>query len=287
MAAGKSLIFGNQSQLQGSGAIAGGTGSSFGYGSNLGSTFAGTIGGSMAVVKSGTSNLTLSGSNMYTGGTVVGGGTLTTTATGTLGDPSGGLAISSSSGATVLNLGNNQTVGGLSGSVSGAGSTATLNIGAGAMLNINQSATTSYGGAIVNSGTLDKAGSGPLRVGPIDGAGSVAVEEGSSLTANHIIESALSIGGTTMSFGQMVIAPSDASGNSLANPAVADAAGPLGVASVVPTGTFGDEGPGLGNNLDAGRSSSAVPEPASLVAAVIGIVLAISPKIRFARRNAI
>jgi hypothetical protein len=61
----------------------------------------------------------------------------------------------------------------------------------------------------------------------------------------------------------------------------------LGVASVVPTGTFGDEGPGLGNNLDAGRSSSAAPEPASLVAAVIGIVLAISPKIRFARRNAI
>ena len=131
MAAGKALIFGNQSQLLGAAAVTGGAGSSFGYSSNLNATFAGTIGGSMAVAKSGTSSLTLSGANTYTGGTVVSGGTLTTTATGTLGDTSGGLAINSSGGTTVVNLGSSQTVGSLSGTVSGTGSTATLNIAAG------------------------------------------------------------------------------------------------------------------------------------------------------------
>ncbi len=308
MAAGKALVFANQSQLQGSGAITGGAGSSFGYGSNLSGTFAGTIGGSMAVAKSSASSLTFSGANTYTGGTVVSGGTLATTATGTLGDPSGGLAINSGGGATVVNLGNTQTVGSLSGTVTGAGSTATLNIAAGRTLTVNQSATTSYGGAIVNSGTLDKTGSGPLRVGPIDGTGSVAVEAGSSLTANHIIQTALAIGGTASSFGLAVIAPSDASGNSLAATDRSGSASPLSIASALsPTGSFGT---GASSDLSAidseatdlsddsnlaavaerrgvGGSSTAVPEPSSLVAAVLGILLAISRKIRFARGTAI
>jgi autotransporter-associated beta strand protein len=307
MAAGKALILGNQSQLQGAGIITGGVGSSLGYGSNLNGTFAGTIGGSMAVAKSGASTLTLSAANTYSGGTIVSGGTLATTATGSLGDASGGLSINSvGGGATVLNLGNNQTVGSLSGTVSGAGSTATLNIAAGAMLRVNQTVATSFGGATVNSGTLDKAGSGPLRVGPIDGTGSVVVEAGSSLTANHIIQSALAISGTAGSIGQVVIAASDASGNSLtasgepAGSVMADALAstePFGTGASSETAATGadatrlDKTPQLNVALTSSGAhvgaSSAVPEPSSLLLAIFALALAISLRIRFPRGNSI
>jgi hypothetical protein len=306
-AAGKALVFGNQSQLQGTGAISGGVGSSLGYGSNLDGMFAGTIGGSMAVAKSGMSTLTLSGANSYLGGTIVSGGTLATTASGSLGDASGGLSINSvGGGATVLILANNQTVGSLSGTVSGAGSTATLNIAAGATLRVNQLAATSFGGATANSGTLDKAGSGPLRVGAIDGNGSVVVEAGSSLTANHIIQSALAISGTAGSIGQVVIAASDASGNSLAAGQLAAGSivsdslaptGPFGTSAPRETGLIGSEAMGLNDipelTVDTmssavrAEATSAVPEPSSLLLTVLALVLAISSRIRFPRSNSI
>ena len=309
MAAGKALIFGNQSRLQGSGTLTGGAASSVVYGSNLSGTFAGTIGGSLAVAKSGASTLTLSGANSYTGGTAVSGGTLATTASGSLGASSGSLSINSvDGGATVLNLGNNQTVGSLSGTVSGSGSTAILNIAAGSTLTVNQSAPTSFGGATVNSGTLDKAGTGSLRVGPIDGSGTVIVEAGSSLTANHIIQTALIIGGTSGSLGQAVVAPSDASGNSLAAasnsesaiPAgliVADALAPFGISdssepsAIGTSGSLPDKFPEIAASATSdwapGASSSAVPEPPSLALAALAIVLVIAPRIRFASRHAL
>jgi fibronectin-binding autotransporter adhesin len=309
MAAGKALIFGNQSRLQGSGTLSGGAAGSVVYGSNLSGMFTGTVSGWLALAKSGASTLTLSGANSYTGGTAVSGGTLATTASGSLGASSGSLSINSvDGGATVLNLGNNQTVGSLSGTVSGPGSTATLNIAAGSTLTVNQSAATSFGGATVNSGTLDKAGSGPLQVAAIDGSGTVIVEAGSSLTANHIIQMALIIGGASGSPGQAVVAPSDASGNSLAaasNPEsaipagliVADSLAPFGVSdssepsAIGTNGTLPDNIPEFAadstSNWVPGASSSAVPEPPSLALAALAIVLVIAPRIRFASRNAL
>ena len=53
-------------------------------------------------------------------------------------------------------------------------------------------------------------------VGNVDGTGNLAVDAGSDLTANHIVENALVIGGTSGSSGRVTIAPSDSSGNSLA-----------------------------------------------------------------------
>ncbi len=62
-------------------------------------------------------------------------------------------------------------------------------------------------------------------VGGIDGTGSVVVNAGSDLTANHLNQNALVIGGSFASVATMTIAPSDASGNPLAVTAALGAGG--------------------------------------------------------------
>ena len=62
------------------------------------------------------------------------------------------------------------------------------------------------------------------QVGGIDGSGNTSINAGSDLTANHIIQTTLMIGGTAASAGAVTIAPSDASGEPLV-PAAADGAG--------------------------------------------------------------
>jgi hypothetical protein len=52
-------------------------------------------------------------------------------------------------------------------------------------------------------------------VGGRDVSGGLAVNAGSDLTANHILQTSLMIGGTDASAGVVTIAPSDASGNPL------------------------------------------------------------------------
>jgi alpha-L-arabinofuranosidase len=70
-------------------------------------------------------------------------------------------------------------------------------------------------------------------VGGIDGTGSVVVNTGSDLTANHLNQNALVIGGSSTNFATMTIAPSDASGNPLA---VAAASGAGASVLTAPTG---------------------------------------------------
>jgi hypothetical protein len=53
------------------------------------------------------------------------------------------------------------------------------------------------------------------QVGALDGTGDTVVNAGSDLTANHIVQNALVIGGVAGSPGRVSIAASDASGNSL------------------------------------------------------------------------
>jgi hypothetical protein len=142
------------------------------------------------------------------------------------------------------------------------------------------------------------------QVGNIDGTGSVNVNAGASLTANHINQAALIIGGASGNSGSVVIAPSDANGNALvdASASAPTLAGPL--ASTEPFGADAPtsplplpalssvegagEGPWVrrGTTIDtastngATSSISIVPEPTSAflscLAAVIGLVLAIS-----------
>ena len=97
------------------------------------------------------------------------------------------------------------------------------------------------------------------QVGNIDGAGTTQVNAGSDLTANHIVQSALVIGGTAASFGSVTIAASDADGNPL------DLAhgGPLDVAADGPPNqssgfdSIGSLTPG--DSLSMGDTSSSVP----------------------------
>ena len=80
------------------------------------------------------------------------------------------------------------------------------------------------------------------QVGNIDGSGTTQVNAGSDLTANHIIQSALVIGGTAGSHGLVTIAASDISGNP---PAESD--GLTLATSLTPSGPFGAYGTGFAN----------------------------------------
>jgi autotransporter-associated beta strand protein len=128
----------------------------------------------------------------------------------------------------------------------------------------------------VNIGTL-ASGHGLLvsgthqQVGNIDGAGNTQVNAGSDLTANHIIQGALVIGGTMGNAGRVTIAASDPAGNplveSLATPSASVLAGSLASSSL-----FGDGvdplslTDGLPASSEAGTvGSSAVPEPSTMM----------------------
>ncbi len=73
-----------------------------------------------------------------------------------------------------------------------------------------------------NNNPLIVSGAGrlTLREG-VEGPGNLTVDAGSSLTANHIVQSALVIGGTAGSLATVTIAASDSSGNPLISAAVA------------------------------------------------------------------
>jgi fibronectin-binding autotransporter adhesin len=118
------------------------------------------------------------------------------------------------------------------------------------------------------------------QVGAIDGSGTTQVNAGSDLTANHIIQSALVIGGTAKNPGLLTIDASDASGNPLS-------AEPLIIGSPIEADSLG-EGVHLADatastvngvietissrqiaTTEADRLA-AVPEPSSLLLIVLG-----------------
>ena len=130
-------------------------------------------GASRSITLTGTGSLTLGAANSFTGGTTVNSGTLSTTADGALG--SGPLTVNADDRVTsVVNLGSNETVGGLSGILTGSG-TASVNIAVGKTLTVNQSADAVFagnialaaGGTLRGGGTLAKTGPSALE---IDGA---------------------------------------------------------------------------------------------------------------------
>ena len=162
----------------------------------------GTIGG---VTMNGPGTMALSANNTYSGPTTVNNGTLTTTATGTLGG--GPLAVNGNSGAiSVVSLGKNQSVSSLSGTVSGGGS-ARVNVGAGTTLTVNQSTSPTFAGTIAlasgatvgSGGALAKSGSGTLEIDgglSLDNNSSLAVS-GGKLRLNVASGSASVGGGVT------------------------------------------------------------------------------------------
>jgi hypothetical protein len=114
-------------------------------------------------------------------------------------------------------------------------------------------------------------------IGNIGGNGITQVNAGSDLTANHVIQSALIIGGTATSHGLVTVDASGSSGNpldqNLALPGSQSTDGPFGTAGfgqspIDESGSVIVAGP-----LDRSSSTSsqaAVPEPASIMLLVIG-----------------
>jgi len=132
------------------------------------------------------------------------------------------------------------------------------------------------------------------QAGNIDGFGNVVVNAGSDLTANHIVQSALFIGGTSTSHGLVTIDASNASGNPL---------GQLGEValgdSLAPSGPFGAGGSGLvgmnsggGSELaslspsssDGSGNPSSVPEPSTLLLVLLAITSLIGKRIAIRHR---
>ena len=86
-----------------------------------------------------------------------------------------------------------------------------------------------------NNAALALTGAGILTVRDgIEGTGNLTVNAGSSLTASHVIQNALLIGGTAGSLGRLTIGASDSSGNPLAA-ATTNAEGSSTVASALKT----------------------------------------------------
>jgi autotransporter-associated beta strand protein len=176
----------------------------------------------------------------------------------------------------------------------GSGVTATVANGATLELAGSVSALGTAGGnraSIANnstSGGLLVSGIHQL-VGAIDGTGSTQVNAGSDLTANHIIQSALVIGGTSASLGVVTIDASDASGYPLAgeSPTLIGADNPIAIVSSALGGSdlisnslaSGDSlalgqvsGVSTTSSQPSGQSISAVPEPSTLALECVALV---------------
>jgi autotransporter-associated beta strand protein len=138
------------------------------------------------------------------------------------------------------------------------------------------------------------------QVGNIDGSGTTQVNAGSDLTANHIIQSALAIGGTAKNPGLVTIDASDVLGNPLgeSNPSslsALDLVWPIGVDE--PGRDAGAGSPAIGSSSDTAGSmgfsqqpeainglGAAVPEPNALgVLLPASIVLLVVQLARLAR----
>ena len=133
------------------------------------------------------------------------------------------------------------------------------------------------------------------QVGNIDGSGTTQVNAGSDLTADHIIQSALIIGGAAGNPALVTIDASDANGNPLGQPSGIDLAGSLsasgpfgeGVISSTSMSSFATDStdlavPAAANSVGIGNASQ-VPEPSTLLLALLAVLGAVG--IQFVRHH--
>jgi autotransporter-associated beta strand protein len=161
-------------------------------------TIGGAISGAGGITKNGSSTLTLSANNTYTGATTISAGTLEVSSTGLLGGGSYFAAISNA-GSLLLGSNSNQTLGGV---ISGAG--ALTKNGTGSL--ILSGANTYTGNTTVNSGTLLLSGAG--KVGP----GSLSVASGATFALNSWSQTVAGLSGAgNITWGQSASTVSDGS----------------------------------------------------------------------------
>ncbi len=150
-----------------------------------------------------------------------------------------------------------------------AGSVAALAAGAN-RVNITNGSATPAGILVSGTGQV---------VGNIGGTGNTQVNAGSSLTANHIIQNALVIGGTSTSHGTVTIDASDASGNPLigvADPQLGERGSIASSFTAFPASVNFDSVAGSVPNSASLPLGSAVPEPPALLLLALAGLGAIS-----------
>ncbi len=219
--------------------------------------------------------------------TVTGGGALEIDAAPTLADASSILVTSGSRLTFNVQAGSATVGGGVTATVAStgtfelAGSVSALANGAN---RVNITNNSNSAGLLV-SGTNQ-------QVGNIDGSGTTQVNAGSDLTADHIVQNALMIGGAAGSTGLVTIDASDASGNPLGQSSGFALAGSLTRNDPFEAGGIDSANLRSGDNTDlaslspgnsaAGGNLSPVPEPSALVLALLAILGVVSTQ--FARR---
>ena len=156
-----------------------------------GQTYAGNMSGSGSLTKSGAYTLTLSGSNNYTGATIVSAGTLQAGAEGAFSSSS---AVSVATGATLDLNGYKQTIGGLSGS-------GTVSLGS-VTLTVNNTSDSPFDGVISGTGGLTKSGSGTLTLtGANTYTGATTVSAGTLSVTGSLATSSITVAsGATLDF---------------------------------------------------------------------------------------
>jgi fibronectin-binding autotransporter adhesin len=232
------------------------------------------------------SNTTFAGAvGLANGASGGAGGTLNKSGVGTL-EIDGGLTFGNNSSLAVsggrLRLNVN------SGSV-GVGSGATAIVGGGAILELagttSALGTTGPNNRVAITDTSNAAAgflvsAGNQQVGGINGNGNTQVSAGASLTADHIIQTALIIGGTSSSRGLVVIDASDSSGNPLASSlptsinelptnAFEGANSPTFIAPEAAVNDPLDSSSAAGGAADG--KPSAVPEPSTLTSMLLAV----------------
>jgi autotransporter-associated beta strand protein len=213
--------------------------------------------GRLAVTKSGTGLWILSGANTNSGDIAVTGGTLRFNITSGTPTIAAGVTATVAGGAT-LEL---------------AGSVSALGTAGGHRAHVINSSTAP---GVLVSGTNQV-------VGSIDGAGITQLNAGSDLTADHIIQAALIIGGSAGSPAIVTIAGSDSSGNPLG------AASTLAMAGSLTSSNPSGDGISLTSSIDGlanadlgsaaslptnsigGVGSSTVPEPSTMLLFILAM----------------
>ena len=172
------------------------------------------------------------------------------------------------------------------GNAASVGSAVSVHVAAGAELELaNSGSALSDGTHVANVTNDSQLPAGGLlvsgtnqRVGRIQGIGNVVVAAGGSLTANSVVQNALTIAGSSGSHGLVTIASSDASGNPLID--LEPAAG--AASRMISIGDFGtnDQFPAGLPELGGGPfsqfayspfASTAVPEPNALPLFALGL----------------
>lgn len=212
-------------------------------------TFAGTVNNSGTIVKSGAGSLEITSAPSLNSGS-----SLVVNDTGKL--KFNVVSGTSSVGTGVTATVSNSAVLELAGSVSAlSGATGRTDV-------INNS--TAAAGLLVSGRNQ--------QVGGINGSGTTKVTDDAQLTANHIVQSALVIGGSAGHAAVITIAPSDNMGAPLASLVAAggvgaDATNPSLIGATLPSANL--ETTGLGGlpslNSQLGGGAAAVPEPSTLV----------------------